>query len=230
MKQKLCMALLAGMGLMSGAQAAVVTLSGTLFDVRYDDTQVGLFGAPSLFGSTIFFTPSGFKAESLNGDGPVAALAFASIELIAHSGFRFASIGVGQAGDYRLSGAGSTVGVAGQITATDAANAAATQTAGLAVTAPLDVADGALREWSASAAVDNTGLSAPWLGQAQSVIFTLSNELTATTQAGGTGPLSAFIEGKFAGVALTVNGVPTPGTLPLVGLAALALLGTRRRA
>jgi MYXO-CTERM domain-containing protein len=61
------------------------------------------------------------------------------------------------------------------------------------------------------------------------VAISLSNTLTAQTLVGGLGPQSAFIEKKFAGVAFTVNGVPTPGTLPLVALAVLALAATRRK-
>ena len=59
MKKTLLVAALSGVFAVSGAQAASVTLSGSFFDLTYDDALTGLFGTPVLIGNTITWAPSG---------------------------------------------------------------------------------------------------------------------------------------------------------------------------
>jgi hypothetical protein len=150
----------AGLLLATAVHADVVTLSGHQFDLRYDTAEVGLFGTPTLVGNTILFTPSAFSAQSLNGAGTFNVSSSLAIELVAHSGFRFGSLGIGEAGDYRLSGAGSSVGVSGLFSASGAGSVA---TAGLALSAatPLSLAADSLHDWVASATSRRRGSARP---------------------------------------------------------------------
>jgi hypothetical protein len=200
------------LGLPLLGHAAIVTLPGSQFDLRYDDGLVGLFGAPSLAGGTVFFTPSAFVATSTNGIGLVTRSSTVTFELLAHDGSSFASVAVGESGDYRLAGAGSTVGVSGVLTLSDASNSTSSDLA-----ASFDAT-----EWNASAVLDSG--AAPWAPGARSITVSLQNILSAVTPAGIGGLQEAFIEKKFAGVALEVKTVPTPGTLPLAALALGGLL------
>jgi len=68
----------------SGAHAAWQTLTGATFDLAYDDGLMGLFGAPTLIGDNIVFTPINFKAESLSGAGVVTANSTVNVRLRPH--------------------------------------------------------------------------------------------------------------------------------------------------
>lgn len=225
------------------AQAALVTLSGSNFDLVYDDALLGLFGAPTLVGDTFFFTPVNFRAESLNGAGAVTTNSTISgLTLIAKNNYVFGSFLLAEFGDYQLIGGGSTVSVAGQLRAFDIANPIFTQTtSNLAVNplTPLNLNDGINHDWQASASI--TGSTPVIPGQtnviasgATSVGLTLENRLTAYTDPSGIGLQQAFIEKKFAGtgITVTVSPVPVPPALGLLvaGLAGLSWVGRRRRA
>lgn len=219
------------------AQAAVVTLAGSTFELRYDDTQLGLFGAPVLAGDQLFFTFAGFSAESANGAGlRPASSALSGIELIARSGWRIGALALSVFGDYNLLGAGSRVGVSGAMSAFDLADASRSATTALAISAatPLDLADGANHDWLASAAVDATSAATggnPFSAGATGLGLSLTSRLEAETVA-GPGARQAFIEQKFAGVALSVSSfaVPAPDSFGLAsaGLAAVLWAGRCR--
>ena len=104
------------------AHAAMQTVIGSAFDITYDDALTGLFGALSLTGSTIIFSPTTFKAKSLNGAEFVTANQTFQFRVTPHTGIDFSSISVSEAGDYELQGAHSFVNVGGQIRAFDVAN------------------------------------------------------------------------------------------------------------
>ena len=59
----------AAIAALPAAQAATVTVTGERFDLVYDDSLVGLFGTPTLSGTSLFFTPAAFKTQTLNGTG-----------------------------------------------------------------------------------------------------------------------------------------------------------------
>ena len=220
------------------AFAAIQTITGTNFDLVYDDTKLGLFDAPSLAGNNIFFTPNNFKAESLNGAGIVTANSTINgMQLVAKNNFQFGSIDLTEFGDYLMRGSESFVDVRGQLRAFDGANFANTNTsAALIVSAltPLTIIDGGNHEWMASASINNSTLSqagvSGWLSGASVVNITVENLLTAYTESAA-GPEQAFIEKKAIGVGLVVtSAVPEPGVWSSLsaGLFVLGLMAARR--
>ena len=231
-------------GIASGAAHATdITLIGTDFDLTYDDTKLGLFGAPILNGDVISFTFDNFRAESLNGQGFVTVdSTISGITLQAKNGFQFGSLLLGEFGDYAALGPLSTVDVLGQVRAFDVNNSLSTQTDSSLVVnplTPLNLNDGANHDWQASAEITNDTPVLPplfgtgtnnWLGSASEVGLTLENRLSTYTQPGETFAQFAFIEKKFAGVGVTVmSAVPdASGSLSmLAGL--LGLFGFVRR-
>lgn len=233
-RRRACAAVLALLaGLLPGAQAALITLPGTQFDLSYDDTKLGLFGTPSLSGNTIFFTFSGFVAESLNGQGLVTKNSTVNgLVLTAHDGFHFGGFNLTEFGDYKLSGANSFVRVEGQLRAFDIAAPTDTQTTSFLQAAPgtnLNLDDGGLHDWAATAAMD--GNTPPAFGFTTNVLagrptqvgLAVENLLTAYTEAQDSGPKQAFIEKKFAGTGVQVTVSPVP--LPLPSTLMLAALG-----
>lgn len=233
-------------GMTTFSQAALITVSGGSFDLTYDTTKLGLFGAPTLVGNSVFFSFSGFIAESLNGEGVVTQNSTVSgLVLTAKNGFQFGGFSLAEFGDYKLSGSESAVQVNGQLRAFNLDSPINTQTTAFLAPAagtPLDFRDGALHEWSAAAHID--GSTAPTavpsiFGIASNVIqslpnrvgITVENQLTAYTDAESSGPRLAFIEKKFAGVQMTVAPVPLPPSLALLGagLGAILLVVQRRQ-
>jgi hypothetical protein len=232
--------------LTSAAHAELVTLSGTDFDLTYDTTKLGLFGAPSLAGNSIFFTFSGFAAESLNGQGAVTRNSTISgLVLTARNGFQFGELVLVEQGDYKLSGPGSQVDVQGRLRAFDMAAPLTTQTVaalGLEAGSTLDIADGLLHEWAAAARIDHStpvqsvpsvfGVATNVMqARPQALGVSIENQLTAYTGGLSPGLQQAFIEKKFAGVQMLVAPVPLPSTAALAGVGLLAGLGLwmRRR-
>jgi hypothetical protein len=231
--------LVLGLFAASPAYAAIQTITGTNFDLVYDDTKLGLFGTPSLAGNNIFFTPNNFKAESLNGAGIVTNNSTINgMQLVAKNGFQFGSIDLTEFGDYLMRDAESFVSVNGQLRAFDGANFAATNTsASLIVSSstPLNIIDGFNHDWQAAASITNataskSGLTG-WLSNASIVNITVENLLTAYTEA-GPGPEQAFIEKKAIGVGLVVtSAVPEPGVWSSLsaGLFLLGMMASRRK-
>lgn len=233
-------------GLCGPAAAALQTLTGSNFDVVYDDARLGLFGAPTLVGDSLFFTFNSFVAESLNGNGAVSTNSTISgLVLKAKDGFRFGAFSLAEFGDYTLSGPGSMVQVQGQLRAFNLASSLFTQTTGqlqLNPLTPLTINDGLNHDWNATARIDASTAPVPLpFGTATNVILSnpdqvglaIENRLTAFTDPNGTGFRQAFIEKKFAGVQMTVappTAVPLPPSLALLGagLGALAFIMRRR--
>lgn len=219
------------------AQAELVTISGADFDLTYDTTQLGLFGAPSLVGNSIFFTFSGFVAESLNGQGAVTQNSTISgLVLTARNGFQFGELVLVELGDYKLSGAGSRVDVQGRLRAFDMAAPITTQTLAALTLEPnsdLSTADGLLHEWAATARIDGDSAvqqvpsvfgvaTNAILARPQALGVSIENQLTAYTEGASPGLHQAFIEKKFAGVQMLVAPVPLPSTAALAGAGLLA--------
>lgn len=225
------------------ARATDITLTGTDFDLTYDDTKLGLFGAPVLRGDVISFTFDNFRAESLNGQGFVTVdSTISGITLQAKNGFQFGTLLLGEFGDYAALGPLSTVDVLGQVRAFDVNNSLSTQTAASLVVNPLtprNINDGANHDWQASAEITNDTPVLPplfghgtdhWLASADEIGLTLENRLNAFTQPGQTFAQSAFIEKKFAGVGVTVmSAVPEASGALTVLTGFLGLLGFVRR-
>lgn len=211
------------------ATAAMVTVEdpsgGSDYTVTYDDTQTGLYGAPQLRNNTIFFLPSNFYAESLNGGGD--ALTHSTIQLTLNAltpGFSFDQFNVLERGDYLLNGPGAEVDVEGQITVFDPDDAFNYYSTFFGADAPTDINDNDLHSWTASANID---ASSGWIAGSTEVQLTLENLLQASTEFAGT---TAFIEKKFSGIAISVNRspIPAPAALWLLGSAVIGMAGLRR--
>lgn len=231
--------ILLGFLVVSPAHSAIQTITGSNFDLVYDDTKLGLFGAPNVSGNNIFFTPNNFKAESLNGAGIVTNNSTINgMQLVARNGFQFGSISLTEFGDYLMRGANSFVSVNGQLRGFDGVNFAATNTSApliVSSSTPLNIIDGFNHDWQASASITNataskSGLTG-WLSNASIVNITVENLLTAYSEA-EPGPKQAFIEKKAVGIGLVVaSAVPEPGVWSSLsaGLFLLSMMGSRRK-
>lgn len=212
------------------AFSQTVTLIGTHVDFSYDDTQLGILGSPAVGGDTLFFSPTRFKAQSLNGAGLVNANASIYIDVSPHAGFAFDGALVTEAGDYKLRGTQSMVDVGGELLTVNKTHPASLPTATFLnpVTAP-DQNDGRLHAWTAQSTLALAGHDVQRI--------TLENLLDAYTGGGactpivtaGCGPQQAFIEKKYISLQLSTlaapAAVPLPPALGLLFSGVLALLG-----
>jgi hypothetical protein len=82
------------------AHAATQVLSGSHFDVIFDDSALGLFGAPSLSGDTIYFSPTAFVAQSAIGSGRITLNQSVSLQLMLHGGRSIQSISLTEGGTF----------------------------------------------------------------------------------------------------------------------------------
>ncbi len=226
--------LLMGLAAATWSQASTVTLVGTDFNVIYDPSALGLFGTPQLLGDYLVFTPNSFEAQSLNGSGTdITSSAATGIQLVAHPGYEFGSLSMAAVGDYLMQGAGTSVGVAGALTASDATRPLTLTISNLVVPSPLNIANGVVQNWSGSAAINDgtptvTPGYNPWLEQASTVDVQLASSLTASS----TEPASqAFIQEKFGSVELVIDpmAVPLPSAFWLSLSALAGLLPFARR-
>lgn len=221
--------LAAGMLLMtqtlSGAAfAASVTLAGSTVDFTFDDDLLGLFGPASVAGDTLFFTPTAFDAQSLNGMGFALTNKTLSVRVAAHDGYEFDALNLVERGDYLLLGTGGMVDVSGQIRALDLANPLTDITAGIVTTAALTTLGTPMHNWTATAMADVSALDA------RAINVTIQNLLLASTTSGGS---LAFIEKKFAGLSIETTAVtPVPEAetwaMMLVGLGLVGWAARRR--
>jgi hypothetical protein len=208
------------------AQSATVILSGTNFDVGYDDTLLGYYGTPVLSGNVVYFTPVNFKAESLNGGGLSVTGSFLSLAITPKNGFAVGNLSVAERGDYILRNANSSVTVNGYTRAYSSVSPAFDNSAPIVSTSDLQIvnsnANSALtHDWTASSSIDLVSLHLP---ANFPVNFEISTTLSAFTGPGIAGPKRAFIEQKFTGLALTVSPIPEPSS-SLSLLVGLSLIG-----
>jgi len=211
--------------------AAIVTLNGTDVSFTYDDSTA--FGTANVVNNSIFFQPTNFIAESLNGAGAVSLRETLIIDVQATSaGYNMSSFLLAEQGDYELTGAGSSVSASGRLGVTSI-----TSTCGLFLpcndASIFNVANtdldtiGTLTAWSGSTSV-NLADTIGW-GSDSSVQLSLQNNLLATTLNDGE---SAMIQKKFGAIGITVNPVPVPAALWLFGsgLIGLAAFAKRKKA
>jgi len=198
----------------TSSQAIQITLSGNSVEYTFDDSLMGLFGTPQVAGDSLIFTPTDFKATSVQANGAVSVTHSIDIKISLKPGFNFVSLDLLERGDYLLFGPGTnTADVSGMLSLADSTH---TLDIVLDSTDPLDIAGLPTQNWEVAVA-DLTG----WV---PALDLTLTNTLTASTDnANGI----AFVEKKFAGI--TVSTVPEPATLTmmLLGLG-LLMLGRQR--
>jgi len=213
-----------------GASAATVTQMGTNVTFSYDDAT--LYGAGTVVGDSIFFSPTGFKAESLNDDGVVTANETLNITVEVKSGSSYVieQFLLVEQGDYFLNGSSSSVDASGQLQVSSLATLCGffvCNDTEIFSAGPLTTT-GALTAWSASTQIDFDD-TAGW-GSDTGVIAQIQNDLTAISTINGE---SALVQKKGQGVGLIVNEmsgtmIPVPAPLWLLG-SALGLLGWLRR-
>ncbi len=222
------------------AGAAIITVSGTLFDVTYDNAQLdplsgqfSLFGAPTISGSNIVFKPNNLFAQSAAG-GLVNVPATFNLMIVPKAGSQLQVNGLTltELGDLTLRQPGSYVNVGGQLIAYDAANFASYTASNLnllsptnsanTVTAPPNVQNAS---WSAQAAISAAANPSPF-ANSNGFNVILENQLQAFAPTSD--PASfAFIQKKVAGdtVTLTVVTTPIPASALLLASGLLGLVG-----
>lgn len=207
-----------GQALSGAAAAASVTLVGSTVDFTFDDALLGLFGPATVSGDTLFFTPTAFDVQSLNGAGFALANETMNVRVAAHDGYEFDALNLVERGDYLLLGAGGMVDVSGQVRAFDVASPLTDITASIATTAALTTLGTPTHDWTATATADVSALDA------RAINVTIENLLLASTTSAGS---LAFIEKKFAGLSIettSVTPVPEAETWAMM-LAGLGLVG-----
>ncbi len=186
------------------------------FDWSGGGSDFGLFGSPVVVGGDTFvFFPSAFRAESVGG-GSTITYDRLEFEVTAHANFSFSDIRITEYGDYGIVGSGS-VEAGGTLFVTDLSGGGGTLTDNL-VTSPASPITSGIGNWSGTAGVD----SSAWGSTRMRVV--MNNNLVAIS----IGNSVVWIEKKVSGSAVSVQIVPTPGSLALLGLGGLAAVRRRR--
>jgi hypothetical protein len=225
--------LLLGQTIGGAAFAVPVTLTGATVSFTYDSALSGLFGAPTVAGDVLFFTPTTYKAQSFNGSGFASASQTFNVTVNANPGYLVSAVNLNEDGDYFNIGAGASVGVGGKLYVRDLESpltpaAFGTIKSALPLTDVTSLANFETTNWTSHAGV---AIPAGW-GGADGVVggvnVTIQNILLASSLTSGS---AAFIEKKFAALSMVTAPVPEPETYAML-LAGLALVGfaARRRA
>ena len=215
------------------AFAATVTLAGTTVSFTFDSALSGLFGAPTVTGDALYFTPTTYKAQSFNGSGFASASQTFNIMVNANPGYQLSAVNLTEDGDYYNIGAGASVAVGGKLYARDlesplAPAAVSKIKATLPLTAMTSMADFETTDWTSHAGL---AMQTGW-GGADGVVngvnVTIENILLANSLSAGS---AAFIEKKFVGLGVVAAPVPEANTyaLMLAGLGLVGFAAARRR-
>lgn len=193
--------------------------SAGFFDWYNGGSDRGLFGSPTLVGgNTFLFTPSNFRAESLNG---IAAIKSDRLEfgLLAHEGYTITGIQITEYGDYGILTSGK-VSVSGTMFATNLD--AFTILSNSFVSTPASPISTGMGSWTAEAAITNIN----WTN----LKIVLNNNLMAISSPGST----SFIEKKIVGGAVAIElicdgpEIPEPATIAMLSIGSLALIGRKK--
>ena len=226
---KLCKVSLLAAGLLfsGSASAATVTLYGDDVSFSFDDSS--LYGAGTVVGNSLFFLPTDFTAESLNGEGVVSANETLIIDVtVTTEGFDITTLAMVEQGDYILDGADASVSAAGQLLAisntTNCGIVFSCTDSSIFNVDPFAETGGALSSWSGGTSL-NLADTAGW-GSDTSLQISFQNDLTATTLNEGE---QAMIQKKSGAIGLVVNAVPVPAAVWLFMSGLLGLVAMARR-
>jgi hypothetical protein len=211
------------------AHAATILLSGTNFDVQYDNATLGNYGTPSISGDVVFFTPTVFKAESINGNGFATSSGTVNFQIIPRNSYAIANISLLEKGDYILRGNDSFVGVSGQTRAFGLLNPLMDITNPITTSSSLSVATGSQQNWVGNSNLYLTNLN---LSPNEAVNYTVENLLEAYTESAANGPRRAFLEKKFSAFSVAVvSPVPEPTALVMMlcGIGFVGLLARKKK-
>jgi PEP-CTERM motif len=209
------------------ASAATVVLPGVNFDIQYDSALSGLFGNAQIANNIIYFTPTSFTAQSLNGAGMVTTASNVNFKIIPKNGYVVGSVALQERGDYILRGANSYITVGGQTQVFSDFDPSNIFSASINSTSDLSVRNGLQNNWSAMSLMSLGGLN---LGANEAFNYSIDSILGAYTDPNDRGPKRAFIENKFSGFAVQVSPVPEPSTVLTLfaGLGAIAFAIARK--
>jgi len=211
------------------AHAATQVISGSQFDVAYDDSALGLFGAPSLSGNTIFFSPTAFSVQSTVGQGRLNLNQSVSLQVLLHGGQSIQSISLSESGTFRLAGTQSDVYADGELSAFGLAAPGSPLVSAITPDSLFGPnADGSPQAWNGTAVL---GLAGSGIDQSAGVGVTLQNFLTARTTTTDPNPLQVdMVQISPTGntIALNVTMVPEPESWAML-LAGMGVLAAARR-
>ncbi len=209
----------------SPVSATTVTLFGDDINFTFDDST--LFGTGTVIGNALFFSPTDFKNESLDGSNPGLVTDTLNVEINVNTGAAnpiMDSVTVIESGDYILNGANSSVSASLRTQVTSL-----TTTDGLFPMQHVDLVqtgtitspnDGSTNNWSLQSINDWQ-----WSNET-SINFQIQNNLTANTSLLGE---SAFIQKKSGAIGIEVTTVPLPASIWFLSSAMLAFFGAFRR-
>ena len=209
--------------------SGLTVLEGSTVCFLYDAADVSpLYGSLSVSGDNIFSTPDAFIASSVDGNNSAPTVGTGTVRVVAKEGYELQTVNVGERGNYRLSGPGSSVDVDATLDIFDWSDPifGSFDSTTLALSGDLTIQDGNIHNWSAAGSFDLT--TAMW-DDINDVGLTLTNILTASTLALGD---SATIEKTLAGtelITIVTTPIPVPAAVWLFGSGLIGLASFLRR-
>lgn len=181
----------------------------------------GLFGSPVLVNDTFVFTPSAFRAQSVNGVPAITADRL-QVDIHANPNYFITGIRITEFGDYGIFTQGS-VSASGNLFLTDLDNTEPNgdprvRTNALVTTPPSPITSGS-GEWTAVTEIMLDFENPVWTN----LRLVLNNNLVALSAPGNV----TFIEKKVVGAGIRIEIIPEPSALALLLLGGLTAL--RRR-
>lgn len=214
----------------SQSLAAPVTIMGDDLIFTYDDATQ--FGTANVIGNSIFFLPTNFIAQSINGNNGSNTVVFSDyvdveIQIKPGSTFLIDGFHLFESGDYKLVGAGTSANAEAALTVDSQ-----TQTCGGATlcsmtntfsSGALTNQSGNLETWNIHGSLDLDN-NVNWADDFH-VMLRIENTLYATSTDTGE---SALVEKKFGTIGVEVMAdVPVPPAAWLFGSALVCLLNKK---
>lgn len=206
----------------SAGNATLITSIGTDVQFTYDDTLLGMFGAPFVSGDSLVFMPSNFTASRATVIGGDLTQSNFVVKIDALVGHNLGALALNETGTYIREGANAGVAVTGSLNAVNLNNAASTYVSNILPTAPFsETAFGSPASlWTAQANIN-------LLPGTSSLLVNIDSILRAKIFSGANGSETAYIGQNF--VSLTVTAVPLPMAVWLFGGGLLWMLSVSKR-